>query len=223
MRRSTRALAAWSSAALLASTGLLVGPSPSSAAPGSPPGGGVADPSAHPGAIRAQITFHKRPAHPWNSRISWRATRQQVDGSWTTIAHGSWRAGSGLPGGHATDACVRNHGWLPDGRYSLRQVDDYAGTLIHGRVFRLSDKRCADGTLRQELFIHTEASAGNGQCANRPGDQICRWEFPRINDYTSHGCIKMAPGDLLALTRAYQRFFATGVRYPTAKVALVVR
>jgi hypothetical protein len=184
---STRAVAAWSSAALPASTGLLVGTSPSSAAPGSPPGGGVADPSAHPGELRAHTTLHKRPAHPWN------------------------------------DACVKNHGWLPDGRYSLRQVDDYPGTLIHGRVFRLSDERCADGTLRQELFFHTEASAGNGQCANRPGDQICRWEFPGINDYTSHGCIKTAPGDLLALTRAYGRFFATGVQYPTAKVALVVR
>ena len=32
---------------------------------------GVADPNAHPGAVRAQITFIKQPAHPWNSRITW--------------------------------------------------------------------------------------------------------------------------------------------------------
>jgi len=133
-------------------------------------------------------------------------------------------ASGALPaGGHATNACVKGHGWLPNGRYALRQYDDYAGTLIHGRAFRLSDKRCANGTLREQLFIHTEASAGNGQCADGPGDQICRWEFPRINDYTSHGCIKMSPTDLLALTRDYHRFFRPGVRYPTAKVSLLVR
>jgi hypothetical protein len=193
------------------------------ATPGAEQGSGVADPNAHPGAVRAQITFLKRPAHPWNSRITWRAQKQRVDGTWKVVAQDSWRAGSGLPGGSTTNACVKGHGWLPDGRYSLRQYDDYAGNLIHGRAFRLSDKRCADGTLREQLFIHTEAGPGNTQCANRPGDQICRWEFPRINDYTSHGCIKMSPSDLLALTTAYHRFFKAGVRYPTAKVSLLVR
>jgi hypothetical protein len=186
-------------------------------------GGGVADPSAHPGSIRAQITFTKRPAHPWNSRIEWLAKRQRVDGTWKVVASQSWRAGSGLPGGSATRSCVKNHGWLPNGRYSLRQYNDYAGNLIHGRAFRLSDKRCSNGTLRQQLFIHTEAAEGNRQCADGPGDQICRWEFPKVNDYTSHGCIKMAPRDILALTRAYHRFFKAGVRYPLSKVSLLVR
>jgi hypothetical protein len=136
-------------------------------------GGGLADPGAHPGTVRAQITFVKRPAHPWNSRIRWRAT----------------------------NSCVKNHGWLPNGRYTLRQYDDYAGNLIHGRAFRLSDKRCANGTVREQLFVHTEASAGNGQCADAADDQICRWEYPRINDYPSRGCIKMSPADILAPTR----------------------
>jgi hypothetical protein len=80
-----------------------------------------------------------------------------------------------------------------------------------------------NGTLRQQLFIHTEAGPGNTQCPDRPGDQICRWEFPQINDYTSHGCIKMSPADILALTRDYHRFFRPGIRYHTARVALVVR
>jgi hypothetical protein len=50
-----------------------------------------------------------------------------------------------------------------------------------------------DGTLRDELFLHTENGAGNTPCADGPGDQICRWEFPKINDDTSHGCIKHFP------------------------------
>ena len=118
---------------------------------------------------------------------------------------------------------MKGHGWLPNGRYTLRQYDDYAGNLIHGRAFRLSDKRCSNGTLREQLFIHTESGAGNHQCANGPGDQICRWEDPRINDYTSHGCIKMSPSDILALTRDYHRFFRAGVRYPMTRVSLLVR
>jgi hypothetical protein len=206
----------------LATIGLTTA-SPVLASPGGEQGSGIADPHAQPGAVRAQITFVKKSAHPWNSRITWRAERQRVDGSWKIVAQDSWRAGSGLPGASTTNACVKGHGWLPDGRYTLRQYDDYNGNLIHGRAFRLSDKRCSNGTLREELFIHTEAGPGNTQCANAPGDQLCRWEYPKINDYTSHGCIKMAPGDILALTRDYHRFFKTGITYRTAKVSLLVR
>lgn len=173
--------------------------------------------------MRGQITFEKSRAHPWNSRITWVAKRQRADGTWEVLASDSWRAGSGFPGRSTTNACAKNRGWLPNGRYALRQYGDWHGTLIHGRVFRLADKRCVDGTLREQLFIHTEAGPGNTQCPNRPGDQICRWEFPRINDYTSHGCIKMSPSALLQLTRAYHRFFQAGVRYPTYRVSLLVR
>jgi len=221
MSHRSRALVALLAGGVV-STVVLTGVGPALATPGTEQGGGVADPNAHPGAVRAQITFVKNQANPWHSRITWRAVRQRVDGTWRVVAQDAWRAGSGLPGGSATKACVKGHGWLPDGRYSLRQYDDYAGNLIHGRAFRLSDKRCADGTLREQLFIHTEAGAGNTQCANGPGDQICRWEFPKVNDYTSHGCIKMSPADILALTRDYHRFFKPGVRYPMAKVSLLV-
>jgi hypothetical protein len=220
MARGPRVLAGLVGGALLSTVGLV---GTAVATPDGDQGGGVVDPHAHPGAVRAQITFDKRPAHPWNSRITWRARRQQADGSWKVVSTGSWRAGSGFPGGSATNACVKGHGWLPDGRYSVRQYDDYAGSLIHGRAFRLSDKRCANGTLREQLFLHTESGAGNRQCADGPGDQICRWEFPKINDYTSHGCIKMSPKDILALTRDYHRFFKAGIRYRTAKVSLLVR
>jgi len=199
----------------------VVGPSAATGGPGD--GGGGHDPGAHPGAVKAQITFLKNPAHPWHSTITWIARKQRDDGTWKVVGHDTWRAGSGLPGGSATNTCVKGHGWLPNGRYTLRQHDDYAGNLIHGRAFRLSDKRCPDGTLREQLFIHTEAAAGNRQCADGPGDQICRWEFPRVNDYTSHGCIKMSPSAILALTRDYHRFYKPGVRYPMTRVSLLVR
>jgi hypothetical protein len=223
MSRRLRALLAVLLAALLAGSVAVATVAPSAATGGPAGGSGGFDPAAHPGAVRAQITFVKRPAHPWHSQITWVARRQQTDGTWKVVSRDSWRAGSGLPGGSATNSCVKGHGWLPDGRYTLRQYDDYAGNLIHGRAFRLADKRCPNGTLREELFIHTEAAAGNAQCADGPGDQICRWEFPRVNDYTSHGCIKMSPSAILALTRDYHRFFKPGVVYPTAKVSLLVR
>jgi hypothetical protein len=219
MARGFRVLAA----ALLAGGAVLSGVAPALATHGPVPGGGMVDPHAHPGLLKAQITFVKKPAHPWRSRIIWDARRQRADGSWKVLAHDSWRAGSGLPGGSTTSSCVKGHGWLPNGRYTLRQYDDYAGNLIHGRAFRLSDNRCSNGTLREQLFIHTESGAGNHQCANGQGDQICRWEYPRINDYTSHGCIKMSPSDILALTRDYHRFFRAGVRYPMTRVSLLVR
>jgi hypothetical protein len=219
-----RALAATVLAATGLTGGLLVatvGPSEATHGPG--PQGGGGDSSAHPGAVRAVITFTKNPAHPWNSLLSWEARRQRADGTWRTVAHDSWRAGSGLPGRSTESSCVKGHGWLPNGTYSLRQYDDYHGTLIHGRAFRLSDKHCANGTLREQLFIHTESGPGNRQCADGPGDQICRWEFPKINDYTSHGCIKLSPSAVLALTSDYHRFFRPGVVYPRARVHLLVR
>jgi hypothetical protein len=220
MSHVLRALAATALAGgLLVAT---VGPSNATHGPGPQSGGG--DTAAHPGAVRALITFTKNTAHPWDSSLSWDASRQRADGTWRVVAHDSWRAGSGLPGGGlAENACAKGHGWLPDGTYSLRQYDDYAGSLIHGRAFRLSDKRCANGTLREQLFIHTESGPGNRQCADGPGDQICRWEFPKINDYTSHGCIKLSPSAILALTRDYHRFFRAGVVYRMARVHLLVR
>ncbi|GCD89803.1 hypothetical protein NLS1_18090 [Nocardioides sp. LS1] len=78
------------------------------------------------------------------------------------------------------------------------------------------------GTVRHDLFIHTETGAGNQQCADTKGDQICRWEWPKINDYRSAGCIKMAPRDLLALTRHFHRYFDAGVRYARHRVQVKV-
>lgn len=198
------------------------------AAASAPAGASSAD-GPHPriaraagGAVRGLITFDKNEQHPFRSRIIWRAFRQADDGSWRLLERADWRAGSGFGGPNTTKECVRGRGWLPDGAYSFVQYDDYWGNLIKGRTFFLGSKRCRHGTLRTELFIHTETGAGNHQCANRPGDQICRWEWPKVNDYRSGGCIKMSPGDLLALTRHYHRWFRPGVRYPTRRVRVQV-
>ena len=201
-----------------------------------PAGGGVATPAPgraasvdqhrtghhRTGAVRAAIVFDKDARHPWRSTVVWKAWRPR-DGGWRLVDSERWRAGSGFGGRGTTDACHRNVGWLPNGTYSFVQHDDYHGSLIHGRAFYLGNKRCGNGTWRTDLFIHTESGAGNRQCANGPGDQGCRWEYPRINDYRSHGCVKMSPRDLRDLVRHYHRWFRAGVRYPADRVAVHVR
>ena len=164
MARVLRVLAVVAVLAVLVAT---QGPSEATLG-GGPRPTGAGDTSAQPGKLRAQITFTKSTAHPWHSTITWDAARQRADGSWKVLAHDSWRAGSGLPGGSAENACVKGHGWLPNGTYSLLQYDDYPGNLIHGRAFRLNDKRCANGTLREQLFIHTEAGRGQHPVRRRP-------------------------------------------------------
>jgi hypothetical protein len=176
----------------------------------------------HADGVRAVIVFDKDARHPWRSTVRWRAERR-TDGGWRVVDAASWRAGSGFGGPDTTDACHRDVGWLPNGTYSFVQHDDYHGSLIRGRAFYLGAKRCANGTWRTDLFIHTESGAGNRQCADAPGDQVCRWEWPRINDYRSHGCIKMSPADLADLVRHYHRWFRAEVRYPTDRVAVRVR
>ena len=133
-----------------------------------------------------------------------------------------WRAGSGLPGRVGRNSCATSRGWLPNGSYQMRQYDDYHGNVIKGRAFRLDDKACPNGTVRHQLFVHSEQAAGNRQCRDRPGDQPCRWEWPRVNDYKSFGCIKMSPKDVAELVRLYHRHFHAGVRYPKGRVVLRV-
>ena len=173
--------------------------------------------------LKARIVFVKNYDHPWRSEVVWRVTRRQADGDVVVRDRESWRAGSGFGGESTTDSCVKNVGWLPDGRYRVTQHANYQGSLIHGRAFFLGAKECHDGTLRTDLFLHTETGDHNQQCADRPGDQICRWEAPKVNDWRSHGCIKMDPASLLQLTRHFHRWFETGIRYPARRVSLVVR
>jgi hypothetical protein len=168
------------------------------------------------------IVFDKNPHNQFQSRVIWRLYQRQAGGAWKLVQTKSWRAGSGLPGKIGRNSCATSKGWLPNGTYQLRQYNDYHGNVIKGRAFRLDDKACPSGHVRHDLFIHTEQGARSRQCPDRKGDQACRWEYPRINDYKSYGCIKMAPGDLAELTRLYHQHFGAGVRYPKARVALRV-
>jgi hypothetical protein len=180
----------------------------------------VASPAAEAATTRrAVITFHKNEANTFRSRLTWDLYTVAADGERTRVQHLSWRAGSGYFR-DSTNACRKNRGWLPDGRYRPRLFRDYHGSLIKGRAIYLGAKRCANGTLRTDLFIHTEQGAGSRQCPNRRGDQACRWEYPRINDYRSHGCVKLAPGDLAELYRAWRRWFPLG---SPARVVVRVR
>jgi hypothetical protein len=171
---------------------------------------------------RAIITFDKNPDDPSSSTLTWKVVRRSADGSWRTVEQLSWRAGSGMLGAAGRKECAKGRGWLPDGSYRLRFHRDYAGNLIKGRTFRLDDHRCRNGRWRVQLFIHTEQGAHNTQCPDGPGDQVCRWEFPEVNDYTSAGCIKLAPDDLAELSRHYLEFYRAGVRYPKSRVVVRV-
>jgi hypothetical protein len=164
--------------------------------------------SATASRLTATITFDKNWRDPQDSRLRWRVWRHEGRDR-RLVASRSWRAGAGFTP-RSTGACKRNDGWLPNGRYRPRLIADYWGSLIKGSAIQLGQKACADGTVRQNLFIHTEQGARNSQCPDRKGDQPCRWEYPKINDYRSHGCIKLSPHDLRELYRAWRRHFALG-------------
>ena len=167
----------------------------------------------------AVITFSKNYRDTHRSTLTWQAFRRNADGSRTSLVRKQWRAGSGFTR-TSTNACVRNDGWLPNGVYHPRLFSDYGGSVIKGRAIYLGQHRCGNGTMRQELFIHTEQGAGSRQCPDRRGDQLCRWEYPKINDYRSYGCIKLSPADLRELYAAWARWFPVG---STDRVRVVVR
>lgn len=175
------------------------------------------------GPIRATITFAKNRSAPDNSTISWQLDRKQ-GGEWVPVESKSWRAGSGMLGRKGKNECIKNTGWLPNGEYGVRLRTPYRGRLIKGDVFQVDNKYCdgGRGVLRQSLFIHTEQGDGGKQCKGRRGDDVCRWEFPRFNDYRSYGCIKMAPADLRGLASTYRAHLRPEVRYPLNKVVLKV-
>lgn len=126
-----------------------------------------------------------RGSNTWSTlRFTW-----QNDATGVQRATQAWRAGSGS----STDECWVSHGWLPAGMYDvLGHFDGYNGSLIKGRVWQLQDKRCngGTGTLRTQLFIHSEETADTGQYCPTAGDDPFCWEGDF--DYYSAGCIKLA-------------------------------
>lgn len=98
------------------------------------------------------------------------------------------RYGSGSGNG-SYDECLSNQGPLPMGRYSgvsSWHQDSFNGSAIYGRVFRLQNKQCWNGTWRTALFIHTEETPSRTQGSIEPQ----RWDGP--SDYKSAGCVKLA-------------------------------
>ena len=176
---------------------------------------------------RAAIVFDKNWQNPYDSRIIFRAWAKtgpkKGPKKWVRVEQASWRAGSGLSGAAGRDECHRGQGWAPNGTYSFVQHNRRRAPLINGRVFELQPKACRNGTERQLMFIHSEQNWDNTQCRNTKGDDGCRWEFPRVNDYRSWGCIKMAPDDLRDLTRRFHHYFRAEVRYPTDVVRVRVK
>ena len=164
--------------------------------------------SGQAGQLRGVITFDKNWDHPQRSRLTWQVFRHR-DGKRQLVEKKSWRAGSGFTR-RSTDACRKNDGWLPDGDYRPRLYANYWGSLIKGRAIGLGAKQCANGTWRTDLFIHTEQGDRNRQCPDRKGDQVCRWEYPRFDDYRSYGCVKMSPRDLRELVAAWRTHFDLG-------------
>lgn len=135
-------------------------------------------------AAPGNLSYHKNSADPRQGVLSFST------GS-TLVA--DWRAGSGARTDWSND-CKRNYGWLPNGEYKTTWHTNYSGSVIHGRVIYLGDKRCSTGQVtRTELFIHSEQTVNNQQ-GNTEGT---RWDGD--NDYYSNGCIKMTPGDIAAL------------------------
>jgi len=172
---------------------------------------------------RAIIVFDKNQADPSSSTLTWKVVHQDRTGVWHVVEKLSWRAGSGMLGDVGRNECAKGQGWLPNGSYRLRFHRDYPGTLIKGRAFRLDDHTCRNGhTRRVALFIHTEQGAHNVQCPDLPGHQPCRWELPEVNDYTSAGCIKLAPADLAELSRHFLQLYKAGVRYSKSRVVVRV-
>jgi hypothetical protein len=165
----------------------------------------------------AVIAFHKNYGNVFRSTLTWKVYRV-TGGHSTRVQYKKWRAGSGFTRS-STNSCRRNNGWLPNGHYRPRLYADYHGNKIKGRAIYLGRHPCRNGTMRTDLFIHTEQGAGSHQCRNRKGDQLCRWEYPAINDYRSYGCIKLSPGDLEQLYNAWRSF--TKSRY-TSKVRVHV-
>ena len=101
--------------------------------------------------------------------------------------------------GSGTDAC-QHYNWIPKGDYDVLWHDDnYPGSSIQGRVWRLSDYQCSNGVRRTELFVHSEETSGQGQSCGPAGtDYRFCWEGD--HDYYSLGCVKLArrptPSDL---------------------------
>lgn len=115
------------------------------------------------------------------------------------------RAGSGW----TKNDCEKGKGWLPNGLYDQEFTKhDYNGGEVFGRVWKISSKKCAKGTVyRSDLFIHTEETPQQGQSCIPNKDSNKCWEGN--DDYTSAGCIKVAwskEGSSMDIANVHKRY-----------------
>ena len=167
--------------------------------------------AAAAGAYRyAVITFHKNYANTFRSTLTWEVFRVTATGTGPPWSAGSGGPARASPADRPTPAAATTAG-CPTGA---------TGRALVTRLRRQPDQGPRDlprpealprtAPCAPTLFIHTEQGAGSRQCPDRPGDQLCRWEYPAINDYRSYGCVKLSPGDLHELYDAWRRYFRLG-------------
>ncbi|WP_406016710.1 L,D-transpeptidase (plasmid) [Streptomyces sp. NBC_00984] len=141
-------------------------------------------------ASTVTLKFDKNQKHASYSKLS------VIKG---TKVWANFRAGSGT----TQDECESEHGWLPNGTYTIRSHSrTYNGDLIKGYAIRLSDKVCSNGrTNRDSLFIHSEMNRNGSQGSPEPR----QWTDNNPNDFLSKGCIKMQPEKIKELFRLLDR------------------
>ncbi|GAB7180197.1 hypothetical protein ATKI12_0028 [Kitasatospora sp. Ki12] len=145
-------------------------------------------PTAQAADNGVRLTFVKNHEHPDRSTLSVR-----VGGE--TLA--SYRAGSGVgASAEGRDSCRTNKGWLPNGTYRIEGHERHRDSVIKGLAIALADKKCSDGTLRSDLFIHSEMKADGTQGTPQEPEPT-RWDGDQ--DYRSFGCIKLHPDHIKAL------------------------
>ncbi|MCX5315896.1 peptidoglycan-binding protein [Streptomyces sp. NBC_00154] len=154
-------------------------------------------PSTRPGTGTYTLKLTRNGEQPLNSRLALLRGGKVID---------SYRAGSGMG---STDECRPDKGWLPSGTYKVKGHETNRGgwnynprVQIQGYAIQIEDKTCTPKpgghkrVKRTQMFIHSEMLADGTQAFDNPfnGDDWWRWD--NAGDYSSNGCIKLAPNDL---------------------------
>ncbi|MFF7369860.1 peptidoglycan-binding protein [Streptomyces tricolor] len=173
------------------------------------PADGVVGPKTWNALLTAPSAIRPTPRPPVPRGYSLKFTKNHKHPMYSTLslvhdgkALKTYRAGSGLG---SKDECASGKGWLPSGTYRIKghetsRNDGWYKTGIKGYALQFEDKYCKPQrgrkpVKRTSLFIHSEMLADGTQAIDTPfTDDYYRWNG--AIDYTSWGCIKLAPGDI---------------------------